>query len=193
MVRFADDAVLGFERKEDAERVMGVIGKRLEKYGLSLHPEKTRLLPFGRPEQGNPRVGQIMKPQTFDFLGFTHYWGRSRNGRWIVKRQTAKDRYSRGLSKIRQWCRKNRHQSMQDQHKALVRKLQGHFAYYGITGNGPRLERFREEVKKIWHKWLNRRSRRRNDMSWERFSELVHTRFKLPPARVVHSIYAAKP
>jgi RNA-directed DNA polymerase len=196
MVRFADDAVLGFEREEDAERVMRVIGKRLARYGLSLHPEKTRLLPFGRPGQDgscNGENGRNTKPHTFDYLGFTHYWGKSRSGKWVVKRKTARDRYSRGLAKVKQWCGKNRHLSMQDQHKALGRKLQGHFAYYGITGNGPWLERFREEVKKIWHKWLNRRSRRRNDMSWDRFSQLVHQLYKLPPARVVHSIYVARP
>jgi group II intron reverse transcriptase/maturase len=194
LVRFADDAVLGFEHKEDAERVLNVLGKRLDKYGLSLHPEKTRLLPFGRPHKNaTPQGSQRMPPETFDFLGFTHYWGKSRKGNWVVTRKTAQNRFSRGLKRIGEWCRKNRHMKIKDQHRALCRKLQGHNAYYGITGNGRFLQRFREEVKKIWHKWLNRRSRKPNDMSWERFSILIRDYFPLPPARVVHSIYAAKP
>lgn len=194
MVRFADDAVLGFEHKEDAVRVLKVLGKRLDKYGLSLHPDKTRLLPFGRPRKNaGTQSDNMLPPDTYNFLGFTHYWGKSRKGNWVVMRKTAQDRFTRGLKRIRQWCRKNRHMKVRDQHKVLCRKLQGHNAYYGITGNGSSLQRFREEVREIWHKWLNRRSRKPNDMPWERFSILIREHFPLPPARVVHSIYAAKP
>ncbi|MFH1437365.1 MAG: group II intron reverse transcriptase/maturase [Pseudomonadota bacterium] len=191
MARFADDCAMGFEYREDADRVLKVLPQRLGKYGLSLHPEKTRIVPFARPYRDT--TGGKGGPGTFDFLGFTHYWGKSHRGSWILKRKTAQDRFSRGLKRMREWCRLNRHMSMAEQHKTLCRKLEGHYAYYGITGNGPWLERFRERVKKIWHFWLNRRSRRRDDMSWERFAALERGFFTFPSARVVHSIFAAKP
>jgi len=191
MARFADDCVMGFEYKVDADRVFKVLPKRLGKYGLSLHPAKTRIVFFARPWRDE--AGGGMRPGTFDFLGFTHYWGRSQKGNVVLKRKTAQDRFSRGLKWIRAWCRVNRHLSMQEQHKSLCRKLFGHYAYYGITGNGPWLVRFREEVKKTWCFWLNRRSRHRTDVSWERFASLERNHFMLPCARVVHSVYAVKP
>jgi len=185
MTRFADDVVMGFENQEDAERVLRVLPKRLGRYGLSLHPEKTRLVAFGRPKPSSARPG------TFDFLGFTHYWGRSRRGRWVIKRKTARTRFNRGLKRIAEWCRRNRHRPLAEQHQALCRKLHGHFAYFGITGNGRWLQKYREAVKKLWRKWLNRRSRNA-PMPWERFQRLL-ARYRFPPARVVHSIYVAKP
>ncbi|MBU1612290.1 MAG: group II intron reverse transcriptase/maturase [Proteobacteria bacterium] len=191
MARFADDCVMGFEYRQDADRVMKVLPQRLGKYGLSLHPEKTRIVPFARLHRVS--TGGKGGPGTFDFLGFTHYWGKSRKGNWILKRKTARDRFSRGLKRMREWCQLNRHKSMGEQHETLCRKLEGHYAYYGITGNGPWLERFREEVKKIWHFWLNRRSRKRDDLPWERFTVLERCFFPFPYARVVHSIYVAKP
>ena len=137
MVRFADDAVMGFELQEDAERVLRVLPKRFGKYGLTIHPDKTRLVAFGqlRGAQGN-------KPETFDFLGFTHYWGKSRRGKWMVKTKTARQRLSRGLKRIAEWCRRNRHLPVAQQHQELCRKLRGHYAYYGFTGNGPWLSKF---------------------------------------------------
>jgi RNA-directed DNA polymerase len=193
MVRFADDVVMGFERKEDAARVLAVISKRLAKYGLSMHPEKTRLFPFLPPgPRGRGGQQEELKKETFDYLGFTHYWGYSKNGKWIVKRKTMQSRFSRGIRRIYEWCRTHRHMKIRNQHRKLVEMLDGHYTYYGITGNGWWIERFRETVKKIWRKWLHRRSRIRA-MSWDRFNVLVHTVFKFPPARVVHSIYAAKP
>jgi RNA-directed DNA polymerase len=193
MIRFADDFVMGFEHKEDAERVLEVLGKRLEKYGLSIHPEKTRLVPFGRPMgKGSRKTDRIAGPGTFDFLGFTHYWGRSRKGSWVVKRKTANSRYTRALKGITDWCRKNRHLPVAEQYKRLSRKIQGHYAYYGITGNGKWLQKFRQEAKKTWRKWLNRRSRKRGGMSWAKFTSLCR-HYRLPPARVVHSVLVAKP
>ncbi len=195
MVRFVDDVIMGFECKEDAERVLRVLSKRLAAYGLNLHPEKTRLIPFKRPEknnQGKEKAG-AEKPGTFNFLGFTHYWGRSKNGNWVVKRKTAQDRFRRSLHRIKEWCQKNRHRSVKEQYGMLVKKLKGHYAYYGITGNGPWLQRFREAVKKIWRKWLARRSRRGDGMTWERFGELIRRVYPLPIAKGIHSIYAAKP
>lgn len=188
LVRFADDFVMGFEHQADAERVLAVLPKRFGKYGLRLHPEKTRLVRFERPTGGDPR-----KPETFNFLGFTHYWGKSRKGRWVLKRKTAQDRFTRGQRKIRDWCRTFRHLPMKVQFDKLCQKLQGHYGYFGITGNSRWLQKFREEAKRTWRKWLNRRSRKGNDMPWERFNELLKSHYRLPAARVVHSIYAAKP
>lgn len=187
MTRFADDVVMGFALHEDAERVLRVLPKRLGKYGLTLHPDKTRLVAFGRPTGSSGTT-----PGTFDFLGFTHYWGKSRRGQWIIKRKTAQARFSRGLKRITEWCRHNRHRPIAEQHQELCQKLRGHFAYYGITGNDLWLRKFREGVRRAWQKWLHRRSRSSTDMPWDRFARLLQ-RYRLPPARVVHSIYAAKP
>jgi RNA-directed DNA polymerase len=187
MTRFADDVVMGFELREDAERVLRVLPKRLGKYGLTIHPDKTRLVAFGRPYGASGT-----KPGTFDFLGFTHYWGKSRRGKWIVKQKTAHERLSRGLKRIAEWCRHNRHRPVAEQHQELCQKLRGHFAYYGITGNDRCLRKYREGVKKVWQKWLHRRSRSSTDMPWDRFARLLQ-RYRLPPVRIVHSVYAAKP
>lgn len=191
LVRFADDFILGFEKKEDAEKVHRVLFKRFEKYGLSLHPEKTRLVPFGRPKETEDDQAKGSKPETFDFLGFTHYWGKSRQGRWVIRRKTMRKRFSRGLKAISQWCRENLHEPLLKQVEQLGRKLKGHFGYYGLTGNFASLQRFRWEVIKIWRKWLGRRGDPKG-MSWERMNRLLNF-FYLPEARVVHSIYAAKP
>lgn len=186
LIRYADDFVMVFARERDARRVLGVLPKRFGKYGLRLHPEKTRLVRFQRPRGAGPR------PETLDLLGFTHYWGRSRKGRWVVKRKTSKSRFTRALTSIRQWCRKYRHRPVREQHAALVRKVRGHYAYYGITPNGQRLARFQHEVERIWRKWLDRRSNRAK-MTWDRFRRLLQ-RYPLPRPRVVHSIYrVAKP
>src|SRR5262249_44910057 len=137
LIRYADDAVLLFEVEEDAQRVMSVLPKRFGKYGLTLHPEKTRLLPFQRPPKWPPPKGGVstLQPSTFDLLGFTHYWGRSRRGNWAIKRRTAKDRFSRALRRVAEWCRMHMHDELSSQQEGMVRKLRGHYEYYGITGN----------------------------------------------------------
>ena len=191
LVRFADDFIVGFEKKEDAEKVYRVLFKRFEKYGLSLHPEKTRLVPFGRPEETKDDQTSGPKVETFDFLGFTHYGGKSRTGRGIIRRKTLRKRFTRGLKKISQWCRENLHEPMLKQVEKLGRKLKGHFGCYGITGNFESLQRFRWEVIKIWRKGLARRGDPKG-MSWERMNRLLDF-FYIPEARSVHSIYAAKP
>ena len=184
-IRFADDAALVFEREEDAQRVLAVLSKRFEKYGLHLHPEKTRLVDFRSP----PRTeqGSSQRNRSFELLGFTHYWGRSRKGRWIVQRKTGKDRFTRALREIGHWCQTHRHWPVAAQQAALYRKLKGHYAYYGITGNGRALARFLYEVRRLWRKWLHRRSWR-GRMTWEKFVRLC-ARYPLPQPRVVHSIY----
>ena len=187
MVRYADDAVMCFARKDDALRVLDVLPKRVGRYGLRLHSEKTQLVRFTCPRRDKGDSNDDgLKPGTFDLLGLTHYWGRSRRGNWVVKRCTSKKRFSRALKMIALWCRMARHLPVKEQHKMLWMKLRGHYAYYGITGNGEALVRFRYFVKRIWHKWLGRRNQRR--MSWDRFSRL-EKRYPLPPAQVVHSVY----
>jgi group II intron reverse transcriptase/maturase len=189
LVRYADDFVMGFACEEDARQVLDVLPKRFGKYGLTLHPDKTRLVPFCRPSQpassGIPLGAN--RPGTFDLLGFTHYWGRSRKGFWVVKRQTAQGRLRRALRKVAQWCRLHRHDPLDKQHRTLSQKLRGHYGYYGITGNGLAIQRFRNLVVRVWKKWLARR-RRRGYLSWDCFGRLLR-RYVLPPAIVVHSVY----
>jgi group II intron reverse transcriptase/maturase len=187
LVRFADDATLVFECEDDARRVLEVLPKRLARFGLSLHPEKTRLVDFRCPSRAGKEPGS-QRERSFDLLGFSHYWGRSRKGRWVVQRKTAKARFTRALRRVSQWCRRNRHLPVAEQHRALSRQLRGHDAYYGITGNATALSGFRHEVRRRWHKWLNRRSHV-GRLNWEAFKRLLQ-RYPLPPARVVHSIYA---
>jgi group II intron reverse transcriptase/maturase len=173
LVRYADDFVIVCARRSDAERLMAVQPKRFGKYGLTLHPEKTRLVRFTRPAApSNPKRGDDDEPGTFDLLGFTHYWKRSaRKGVWVVARKTAKGRFTRAIRKVSEWCREHRHDPVIEQHRGLVAKLRGHYQYFGITGNGRALLGFYESVRRLWRRWLNRRSQR-NTMTWERFAML---------------------
>lgn len=186
LIRYADDFVIGFSHESDARRVLEVLPKRFAKYGLTLHPEKTRLVPFQRPSQPSDS-GTGTSPGTFDLLGFTHYWGRSRRGTWVIRRQTSASRFRRAVRTIAQWCRWNRHLPVAEQHQALSQKLRGHDAYYGITGNYRMLQKLRHVVEGVWRKWLARRHA--GPLYWERFCRLLE-RFPLPVARVVHSVYA---
>lgn len=195
IIRYADDAVLVFSCERDARRVMAVLPKRFGKYGLTVHPEKTKLVEFRPPARRTSGAGPGLgrRGGSFDLLGFTHFWARSRKGRWVVRQKTATGRFSRALKRVAQWCRFNRHESVQAQHVALVAKLRGHYAYYGLTGNARSLAGFFQQVQRAWQKWLNRRSDKPH-MSWSRFRQLLE-RYPLPRPVVVHSVYrhAAKP
>jgi RNA-directed DNA polymerase len=195
LVRYADDFVIGFASEEDARRVLDVLPKRFGKYGLTLHPDKTRLVPFQRPPQQptTTEPAAASRRGSFDLLGFTHYWGLSRRGNWVVKRKTAQSRLSRAIKRIAQWCRLNRHQPIAEQHRTLIQKIRGHFSYYGITGNSASLRGFREAVVRVWKKWLSRR-RRCGFLCWEIFNRLLK-RFALPAVVVCRSVYRgeAKP
>jgi len=185
LVRYADDMVFVFEREDDATRVFDVLPKRFGKYGLTLHPEKTRMVKFNRPPRQRPRVESgTTRNGTFDFLGFTHHWGRSRAGNTVVKRRTAKDRFSRTLRRVKQWCRTHRHDPLQVQQRGLASKLRGHYAYFGITANIAALQRLLNQVKRLWRKWLSTRSRD-GRLSWDRMNVLLE-RFPLPAPRIVH-------
>jgi group II intron reverse transcriptase/maturase len=194
LIRYADDAVLGFSREEDARRVLAVLPKRFGKYGLGLHPEKTRLIDFRSPRASGPK-GPSERPRrrTFDLLGFTHYWAKSRRGYWVIKQKTATDRLSRAISRIGRWCREHRHAPVREQHRELSEKLRGHYGYYGLTGNSKGLSQFLHEVKRRWNYWLNRRSDR-GGWTWERFTRYLRAR-PLPSPIAVHSTlrHAAKP
>jgi RNA-directed DNA polymerase len=184
--RYADDFVIGFTCEEDARRVLDVLPKRFGKYGLTIHPDKTRLVAFRPPDRSDRSASRDgTAPGSFDFLGFTHVWGRSRKGVWVVKRRTAASRLRRAVRTIAQWCRLNRHRPIPEQHQTLSQKLRGHFAYYGITGNSEALRRFRDAVSRAWRNWLGRRTR--GSLSWELFSRLL-VRYPLPPALAVHSV-----
>jgi len=184
LIRYADDFVIVFENESDARRVMEALPKRFGKYGLTLHPDKTRLVAFKRPGDRDQGPG---KPGTFDLLGFTHYWGQSRKGNWVVKRRTASSRLTRSLRSIGAWCRKHMHRPLPEQHEALSAKVRGHYAYYGITGNHKSLSLFLTQVHRRWRYWLSRRNRERT-MTWDRFNLLLE-RYALPAPVVVHSVY----
>jgi group II intron reverse transcriptase/maturase len=189
LVRYADDVVILTEAESDAQRIMDVLPKRLARFGLTMHPEKSRLVRFGQPRftwrPGQDDDDGFRPPGTFDFLGFTHYWGMTRKGGWALKRKTAKDRLRRSLKAVNRWCRMHRHWSIAEQHQMLVRKLRGHCAYYGITGNASNLTTFCFHVVHIWQKWLNRRSQRRS-MPWKRFLRLL-VRYPVPRMAAIHS------
>lgn len=182
LIRYADDFVIVFALKEDAERVLNVLPTRLGEYGLTLHPEKTRLVAFQRPRRDDDDDDG---PESFDLLGFTHHWGLSLKGGWVVKKRTAKDRFTRGLQRIREYCRRNRHLHVKAQRQALRRKLTGHYSYFAVNGNGRMLNRFFNEVERVWHKWLSRRSQRAK-LSWAKM-KLLLKRYPLPRPRILHS------
>ncbi len=185
LVRYADDFVMVFALEADARRVFEVLPKRFAKHGLTLHPDKTRLVEFQRP---NPPKGGS-GPESFDLLGFTHHWGLSRKGSWIVKQRTAKDRLSRALHRVSDWCRQHRHQPLETQQGTLNRKLKGHYGYFGISLNYPAISRFYFGVTKTWMKWLSRRSHA-GRVGWEKMRHVLE-RFPLARPRIVHRLFAS--
>jgi RNA-directed DNA polymerase len=186
LVRYADDAIFCFQYRDDAERVVQALEGRLATFGLRLNPEKTRLIEFGRfAEEQARRRGR--RPETFDFLGFTHICGRSRNGKFTVKRKTAAKRLRRSMRRVTEWCRDHRHLPVGEQHKILCAKLRGHCNYYGLTGNMRSLRKMWWHVVRTWRKWLNRRSQR-GRMPWKRFAEVLAS-YPLPRPTVVHCGY----
>jgi len=184
LIRYADDFIIGFEHREDAQRVMTVLEKRFERYGLALHPGKTRLIAFGRP-LASQCDGK--GPGTFDFLGFTFYWGRTRRGRWMMLCKTRHARLRRTMQSVAEWCRRYRHLPVQAQHAALKRRLVGHFNYFGVNGNFRSLAGLVHETKHAWFKWLRRRSQRTR-LNWERFERLLE-RYPLPRPRLTVRIW----
>lgn len=181
LVRYADDAVLCFANEGDARRVMEVLSKRFERYGLELHPEKTRLFEFKPLFSGKKR-------ETFDFLGWTHHWGKTRKGAWVLKHKTARRRLSRALKRMNQWMKRVRHWAIEEQHEILEAKLKGHYNYYGVSGNGNALSSFFYQVRRLWKKWLGRRSQRAY-RSWAWYERLLKA-YPLPTPRIKVRLYA---
>ena len=184
IIRYADDFIMCFEREEDARRVMLVLGKRLGRFGLTLHPDKTRLVPFLRPPRSQ-QGGQ--GPGTFDLLVFTIFWRRTLRGRWMMGAKTRSARLRRSIMAVYDWCRHHRHLPIKEQHAALVRRIRGHYNYFGVNGNMRCLGHLEHMATKAWYKWLRRRSQRKH-LTWERFAEIL-TVYPLPRPHVAVQIW----
>jgi group II intron reverse transcriptase/maturase len=187
LIRYADDFVIAFEREDDARRVMEVLPKRFERFGLTLHPDKTRLLFFGRPSSDQTKG---KGPASFDFLGFTCYWRRSRAGRWVPGLKTRTARLRRAIAAVAAYCRRHRHRPVKEQHAALKRRLVGHYNYFGVNGNTRSLRKLVHEAERLWCKWLRRRSQRTR-LIWARFKATILRAFPLPKPTIRVQIWAS--
>lgn len=177
LIRYADDFVILVKEENDARRIMNTIPKRLNKYGLSINLEKSRMIDFRSPPKGDK--------STFSFLGFTHFWGKSRKGNNVVMRKTKSKSFSKGIKSIFAWVKQNRHKPVSEQHKTLTSKLLGHYNYFGITGNSRKIEEFKSKVQISWHYWLNRRSNKRT-FTWDKFNQFLMN-YPLPKAKIYHT------
>jgi len=184
LIRYADDFVIVFTNQKDALQVMEMLPGRFGEYGLSVHPDKTRLIDFRHPCHSDRKRDGCEQPETFDLLGFTHYWGKSLRGNWTVKCKTMSGRLTRAVQAIYQWCRTCRHLPVREQWRKLCQKVRGHYAYYGVVGNRQMLSKFRFLVDRAWHKWLNRRNRER-PLTWDKFYRLLK-RYSLPVPKIYH-------
>jgi len=181
VLRFADDYLIGCTEQPDAERIYAVLPKRFARFGLTIHPLKSRLVQFSRPE-GKAGKGA----GTFDFLGFTHYWGKTRKGGWTIKRKTRRVRVARAFKAIWAWCRDHRHWSIPEQHRRLSAKLRGHYAFYGIRGNYKALEVVYEHADRTWKHWFGRRTRN-GYLTWEVYEKMYKAVLPLPRPRIIHA------
>jgi RNA-directed DNA polymerase len=189
LIRYADDFVIGFRQKADADRVMELLHQRMAAYGLTLHPDKTRLIPFQKPPYSQ-RKGK--GPATFDLLGFTLYWHRSHRGGWRVGMKTRKARIQRALKGINEWCFRQRHRSRKEQHASLGRRLIGHYRYFGVNGNIRSLKHLLDETERIWLRALRSRGQRARRLTWPRFKSYLEA-FPLPQPRIYAQIWGATP
>jgi hypothetical protein len=179
IVRFADDFIVGFEQRADAQRFLGDLRERLAKFALELHAEKTRLIEFGRFAAERRAARGLGRPETFEFLGFTHICGTDRNGRFQLKRITAAQRMRATLAEVKARLKRRQHRSVAEQGRWLASVVRGHFAYYAVPGNSRRIRVFRDQVTRHWHRALLRRSQRHR-LTWQRMYSL-QARW-LPPA-----------
>jgi group II intron reverse transcriptase/maturase len=190
LVIYADDFIATFQYKEDAEKFLAEIADRFATVGLELEPDKTRLVEFGRFAEGTRKKRGAGKPETFDFLGFAHYCSKSKQGKFRVKRRTARKKYRTKLTEMNLWLKKNRHLRLKDLTDQINVKLRGHYQYYGVTDNFDRINDFRDETQRMLFKWLNRRSQRPS-YSWDGFNEMMKF-FPLVRPRIYCNIYADK-
>jgi group II intron reverse transcriptase/maturase len=184
LYRYADDFVIGCELESDAQRIMKALPQRFAKYGLQINEEKTRMVRFVRPARDYTRQTHGPKPGTFSFLGFTHYWGKTKKGGYAIKWRTDRRRLSRSVSAFWQWCRNHRHFSVETQYQTLYAKLRGYYQYYGIPFNTAALELLYFKVTRMWRYWLNRRGGRKK-LTWTTYQRLI-SKFKLPRPKIVH-------
>ena len=184
LVRYADDFVMGFQFERDARAMHSALVERLAKFNLELHPEKTRVLQFGRYARADRERHGLSKPETFDFLGFTHISGKSRGGGFQLKRRTSRKKRRASLARIKEECRRRRHHSEAEQYAWLTSALNGHYRYYGVPSNSRSLEQFRFHVERTWHRSLQRRSQRGHWTSAR--TTAFRKRFPLPRSRIHH-------
>jgi len=177
-------AVIGCEREEDARRIMEVLPKRFGKYGLQINTEKTKLVNFRRPRWGQTLRRHDPKPDTFSFLGFTHYWGKTWKGGYTIKRKTEGKRMFRSIRMFWEWCRDHRHRSLEQQYATLCAKLRGYYQYYGLRCNSKCLDLVCYHATRAWRYWLNRRGGRKK-LSWQKFEKLLEA-FPLPQPKIMH-------
>ncbi len=178
LYRYADDFLIGCEWEQDARRIYEVLPKRFAKYGLEINSDKTQVVEFGRPR----RSSSGRRPGTFTFLGFVHYWGKTRRGGYTIKRKTEGKRLGRTLGEFWRWCRNNRHRPLQEQYASLCAKLRGYYQYYGIRCNTECLNLVYYRVRRAWRYWLNRRGGRK--MTWQAFGRMMGA-YPLPRPKVV--------
>jgi RNA-directed DNA polymerase len=184
LTRFADDFLIGCAYEADARRIMDVLPKRFTRFRLTIHPEKTALIAFKRPPS---RDQSARGTGTFDFLGFTHYWGKTRQGYWVIKRKTIGKRLRRFMKATLAWCRERRHEPLHEQHRTLGATLRGYYQYYGIRGNFKRLEVVFEHTERAWHYWLSTRSHT-GHMNWQKFEDFLRQQLPLPKPKILHNI-----
>jgi group II intron reverse transcriptase/maturase len=183
LIRYADDFIIGFEHEADARKVLEVLPKRFDRFKLTIHPDKTKLVRFTQP-YANEKTEK--DNGTFDFLGFTHYWAKSLHGYWVIKRKTIGKRLRRFMKAIWEWCRENLHEPIKEQHKTLRSKLRGYYQYYGIRGNFKMLEVVFEHTERAWRRWLGRRCSK-GYVSVEEFDGFYRKVYPLPKPRIIHN------
>lgn len=183
LARFADDFIVGFQYQADAERFLAELRERFAKFSLELHPTKTRLIEFGRFAAASRRRRGQGKPETFQFLGFTHICSTTRTGKFVVLRQTMRTRLQAKLTEVKQWLREHLHDPIAVVGTHLARVIRGHLQYYGVPRNWPALVLFRGAVARLWYRTLRRRSQMHR-LYWSKMRRLV--RRYLPPVRIVH-------
>lgn len=182
IIRWADDFIIGCEDGKDADRLMQVLPKRFNRFGLTIHPEKTVDIPFKRP----PLSGRKAQTGTFDFLGFTFYWARSRQGNWVIKKKTSKKSLASFMKRVWQWCKSKRHKSLKEQQDALSAKLRGFYQYFGVIGNSEAINAVFNHVERTWWYWLNRRSHK-GYLNATKFDK-IRCVYPLPKPKIVHSL-----
>lgn len=187
MVRYADDFVCCFEFEEDARRYYAALEKRLAKFNLELAADKSQIIAFGKKAEAEAQANGRPKPGTFDFLGFTHYCGKSRHGKFRVKRKTSRKKFKISVAKAKEWIKLHRNNPVPDIMEKLRRKLQGYYQYYAVTDNSYALYRYKDQIERLLFKWLNRRSQRKS-FGWDKFKELLR-KYPLPRPKILVNIF----